>query len=352
MTTTMGGDMSRTSLLLSAIAIWAAGCTSGPTDPGEPLEARVGTVTGGLSCGSSNPSSCVGRASAKRKAAQQQCQALHGQDRGVCETFAANQFQSDVASCQIEGCLPAEHCCDDVCVPVSDANCEGCGLACTGGRTCEPDLNLSEGGHCACAPGDQFCGGSCVSTTCAVAGQGFNPDPNVCSCECAGGTVPCGGQCVSNSCANGFDTGSCGCCPAGTVLCGGACTSNVCVGAQAFDAASCSCQCPSTVACAGGQSFDTASCSCVPAGIQVLSASYGSGNCGEPVGNVTGAVAGECDGRTDCTVLVDNSVFGDPAFGCPKDFTVEWQCGQDPTVRMASHGPVAGEGYTVPLSCM
>lgn len=86
-------------------------------------------------------------------------------------------------------------------------------------------------------------------------------------------------------------------------------------------------------------------------GIRVVSASYGSGNCHTPVGNVTATVAALCNGRIDCTVFVHNGVFGDPAFGCPKDFTAQWQCGADPAVRSAGHGPVAGEGYNVDLTC-
>jgi ABC-type cobalt transport system substrate-binding protein len=86
-------------------------------------------------------------------------------------------------------------------------------------------------------------------------------------------------------------------------------------------------------------------------GIRVVSASYGSGNCRTPVGNVTGTVANLCNSRIECTVFVHNGVFGDPAFGCPKDFSVQWQCGADPAVRSAGHGPVAGEGYNVGLTC-
>ena len=88
-----------------------------------------------------------------------------------------------------------------------------------------------------------------------------------------------------------------------------------------------------------------------PLGIQVVSASYGAGSCGTPVGNVTGVVAGECNGEPACDVFVDNSVFSDPSFGCPKDFNADYRCGSDPAVRTASHGPVGGEGYTVSLVC-
>jgi hypothetical protein len=86
--------------------------------------------------------------------------------------------------------------------------------------------------------------------------------------------------------------------------------------------------------------------------IQVVSASYGSVSCHTPVGNVTGIVAAECDGEVSCNVYVDNSVFGDPAYGCAKDFTAQWTCGTGTALQTASHGPVVGEGYTVLLSCV
>jgi hypothetical protein len=69
------------------------------------------------------------------------------------------------------------------------------------------------------------------------------------------------------------------------------------------------------------------------------------------VGNVTGPVAGECNGLSTCAIFVDNSVFGDPAFGCPKDFEVSWTCGSSTAQKTASHGPVVLEGYTVTISC-
>ncbi len=90
---------------------------------------------------------------------------------------------------------------------------------------------------------------------------------------------------------------------------------------------------------------------CVDAGIQVVSASYGAGSCGNPVGNVTGSVASLCNGRPSCDVWVHNGVFGDPSYGCAKDFTAEYRCGAGAGVLTANHGPVAGEGYTVSLAC-
>lgn len=63
-------------------------------------------------------------------------------------------------------------------------------------------------------------------------------------------------------------------------------------------------------------------------GVTVDSAIYG-GNCNTP-GNVTSQVASACNGKTDCSYKVDHTVIGDPAPGCPKDFTVNFQCQQKP----------------------
>lgn len=84
--------------------------------------------------------------------------------------------------------------------------------------------------------------------------------------------------------------------------------------------------------------------------IQVIQASYGN-HCGNATGNVTGIVAAQCDGQTTCDVFVDNSVFGDPFYGCPKDFDVAWLCTGFGVLKTAYHGPVVNEGYAVDLTC-
>jgi hypothetical protein len=84
-------------------------------------------------------------------------------------------------------------------------------------------------------------------------------------------------------------------------------------------------------------------------GIQVLEATYGP-SCGTQPGNVTGAVAAQCNGSRACNVFVNNNVFGDPAFGCPKDFVAVYSCDGSGQFT-ASHGPVSGEGYSVQLTC-
>ncbi|HTR50422.1 MAG TPA: hypothetical protein VMJ10_06910 [Kofleriaceae bacterium] len=85
--------------------------------------------------------------------------------------------------------------------------------------------------------------------------------------------------------------------------------------------------------------------------IVVRSASYGP-NCGVPRGNVTDRVAQLCNGKPRCAFHADNSVFADPAFGCPKQFVAEWTCGEDRVLRRTpAQPPRGGEGYAIELSC-
>lgn len=89
---------------------------------------------------------------------------------------------------------------------------------------------------------------------------------------------------------------------------------------------------------------------CKPAQIRVVSASYGA-ECGRATGNQTTHLAAECDGKQTCRYIVNNR-FGDPFFGCPKDFSAEWRCGGSLSrIRTVHHASVAGEGYDVTLSC-
>jgi hypothetical protein len=83
--------------------------------------------------------------------------------------------------------------------------------------------------------------------------------------------------------------------------------------------------------------------------IYVISATYG-GNCGVPRGNVTGHVAGVCNGQRVCPYTVHHRIIGDPRPGCPKDFVVRWVCG-DGEPRRAGAPPEAGFGTVVVLSC-
>jgi hypothetical protein len=84
-------------------------------------------------------------------------------------------------------------------------------------------------------------------------------------------------------------------------------------------------------------------------GIHVVRATYGA-NCGVGVGNATCALSAQCDGKFDCSFLVDNSVLGDPAYLCAKGFDATWTC-PGGGGHSVSHDPVEGEGYTVNLSC-
>lgn len=87
-----------------------------------------------------------------------------------------------------------------------------------------------------------------------------------------------------------------------------------------------------------------------PSLISVTSASYGLA-CGPAAGNVTHIVGPACNGLSSCSILVDNSVFGDPFYGCPKDFEVIWTCSGSGTTKREYHHPVTNEGYTVTAAC-
>lgn len=82
--------------------------------------------------------------------------------------------------------------------------------------------------------------------------------------------------------------------------------------------------------------------------INIDAASYGN-NCGTGYGNVTDVVASMCDGSPTCSFAEGNWYFGDPRYGCPKDFSVYYNCGSGE--KSAYSPPRAGEGYGVYLSC-
>ncbi|MCB1395584.1 MAG: hypothetical protein H6898_04580 [Rhodobacter sp.] len=83
--------------------------------------------------------------------------------------------------------------------------------------------------------------------------------------------------------------------------------------------------------------------------IHVQSATYG-GNCGAAQGNATRFIAPECDGRNSCDYRIDYTVIGDPVYGCRKDYSVTYDCG-DGHPRTASAAPEAGYGSVVQLLC-
>jgi hypothetical protein len=85
------------------------------------------------------------------------------------------------------------------------------------------------------------------------------------------------------------------------------------------------------------------------AGIEVMQATYGS-NCGAKWGNATADVANACNGMHNCDYQVDVRRLGDPAFGCAKQFVVEYRCsgGESKRVTVAAE---AGLGGLASLAC-
>jgi hypothetical protein len=87
----------------------------------------------------------------------------------------------------------------------------------------------------------------------------------------------------------------------------------------------------------------------LPGAIQIQFATYG-GNCGAPRGNVTGHIAQVCNGLMDCRYTIDHTVIGDPAYGCAKDYVVQYTCGNGQP-RIARAEPEAGYRSLVSLMC-
>jgi hypothetical protein len=91
-------------------------------------------------------------------------------------------------------------------------------------------------------------------------------------------------------------------------------------------------------------------CSPEPAtDIRVLSASYGA-NCRRvSPGNATMAVQDACRGKLECSYAVDVTKMGDPAGGCKKEFSVDYQCpsGKRFSTRIAAEA----NGATASLRC-
>ena len=164
----------------------------------------------------------------------------------------------------------------------------------------------NEGEHTKIAPprdGTLACGDCQPPDTCGGGGT-----PNQCGCAprtCQGAGAQCGA--LDDGCGSQLDCGSC----APPLICGGGGAANVCDCPPATT--SCNGQCVSN-SCPSGQSFDPGSCTCVSNGIHVVSASYGSGNCGTPAGNVTGAVAGGCDGLDACSIWSCRSPTASPCW--------------------------------------
>ncbi len=81
--------------------------------------------------------------------------------------------------------------------------------------------------------------------------------------------------------------------------------------------------------------------------IQVIKAEYGR-NCNAPVDNATSDVGGYCNGFRNCRYRISHNFLGDPAYGCSKDFRVDYSCGGQ--VKSTYHYPEASGGW-VELNC-
>ncbi len=85
-------------------------------------------------------------------------------------------------------------------------------------------------------------------------------------------------------------------------------------------------------------------------GIRIVSATYGL-NCGVSAGNATDALKIACNGRYDCSYRVDVSLLGDPAAGCQKSFTAEYECMPALKHYINEIPAEAGLGSNILLSC-
>merc|ERR1712045_1022473 len=78
-------------------------------------------------------------------------------------------------------------------------------------------------------------------------------------------------------------------------------------------------------------------------GIVVKSALYGT-NCG-PGNDQTSNLAADCNSKQQCDYNIDHNLIGDPYPGCPKTYTVEYQCFNDEvksfTVSAEASGKIA-----------
>ena len=156
--------------------------------------------------------------------------------------------------------------CGGTCVdPKTDeSNCGACGVACSGGHSCQD-------GQCLCQGGLSACGNLCVNlqsdpahcgacgTSCA-AGQVCNQ--SACSSSCSSGLTNCSGACANlmtdsqncgscgHACAAGLacSNGQCGC-PSGQTLCG---TNCVDTNTSAVNCGMCGKSCAATQTCNNG----------------------------------------------------------------------------------------------------
>jgi hypothetical protein len=157
-------------------------------------------------------------------------------DAGRC----CDTMDGDVA-CGSNCCeFPTQACCDgQTCTDLTqNDNCGGCGIVCSGGRTCQ-DL------VCTCPAGTTDCGGECVNTqsddnNCGACGNACHGGESCQNgvCACPSGKTDCSGTCTDtnsddancgacgNACAADETcfAGRCGCPDATQLDCNGQCT--------------------------------------------------------------------------------------------------------------------------------
>jgi hypothetical protein len=88
----------------------------------------------------------------------------------------------------------------------------------------------------------------------------------------------------------------------------------------------------------------------VDSGLNIRAATYGA-SCGAPSGNATEDIAKSCNGRADCSYVVDVERLRDPAPGCGKDFQVEYSCAPDTTLVRKQLPAEAGLKSQLQLRC-
>ncbi|MCS6812188.1 MAG: acyltransferase [Cyanobacteria bacterium] len=84
--------------------------------------------------------------------------------------------------------------------------------------------------------------------------------------------------------------------------------------------------------------------------IQILSATYGA-SCGAPLGNATTHIQQACWRQETCNYTIDVRRLGDPAAGCNKSFSVEYQCPNSKEPLRIDIPGEAGLGTSIYLSC-
>eukprot|EP00933_Yihiella_yeosuensis_P073588 TRINITY_DN822_c0_g1_i4.p1 TRINITY_DN822_c0_g1~~TRINITY_DN822_c0_g1_i4.p1 ORF type:complete len:791 (-),score=245.30 TRINITY_DN822_c0_g1_i4:277-2649(-) len=83
-------------------------------------------------------------------------------------------------------------------------------------------------------------------------------------------------------------------------------------------------------------------------GIKIVRAVY-AGNCGSGSEQTT-SIAEKCEEKMSCAMMLDSEKLGDPAWGCAKDYSVTYKCGEfgDKLTKTIS---AEAAGQTITLSC-